>query len=72
MKTSLLKFYIIAFYLCSTFVSFAQIGSQDSTNDLESTDAPAAPINDYLWILALCGLIFVFFRLKSYSKQENP
>ena len=68
MKTSLLKFYIIAFYLCSTFVSFAQIGSQDSTNDLESTDAPAAPINDYLWILALCVQIPVILTTQFQFK----
>jgi hypothetical protein len=55
--------------LCSNFALFAQLGTGNDTNDLENADTPAAPINDYLWILALVGLVFVFLKLKSYSRQ---
>jgi len=44
---------------------FAEPGDGNDTNDLENVDAVAAPINDYLWVLALAGLIFVFMKLKS-------
>lgn len=63
------KYYIALFYLCSNFALFAQPGSGNGTGDLEGTDTPAAPINDYLWVLALIGLIFVFTKLKVNSRQ---
>jgi hypothetical protein len=71
MKNNLLKYYIASFYLCSTFVLFAQPGSGNSTNDLESADAPAAPINDYMWVLAIVGLIFVFIKIKIFFMKKE-
>ena len=73
MKTKLLKYYIAAFYLCSTFVTFAQEtpGTDDEAGTLENADAPAAPIEDYVWVLATVGLLFVFFRLRSFAQQRN-
>lgn len=65
MKNLFNKYYVAFFYLCSTFVVFAEPGDGNDTNDLENVDAVAAPINDYLWVLALAGLIFVFMKLKS-------
>jgi hypothetical protein len=50
---------------------FAEPGDGNNTNDLEIADAPAAPINDYLWILALAGLIFVFMKLKAAQSKKN-
>ena len=32
-------------------------------------DPGAAPINDYIWVLALVGLTFAFFIMKKYAKQ---
>jgi len=73
MKKEFNKYYIVFFFLCSNFALFAQPGSGNGTGDLETVDAPAAPINDYVWILALVGLIFVFKKMKSYSRQfDNP
>jgi hypothetical protein len=69
MKKQFNKYYIAFFLLCSNFVLFAQPGSGNDTSDLENADAPAAPINDYLWVLALVGLVFVFIKLKAYSRQ---
>lgn len=34
-------------------------------------DTPAAPIDDYIWVLALVGLIFVFLRFRALAKQRN-
>lgn len=33
-------------------------------------DEPAAPIDGYVWVLALIGLVYVFFRLR--AMVENP
>ena len=62
MKNTLLKYYIAAFYLCSTFVMFADPGTgTDDSTPLESDEAPL-PIDDYIWVLAVLGLIFVFMK----------
>lgn len=71
MKNSILKYYIAAFYLCSTFLTFAQPGAgngESGDGSLEGAD-PATPIDDYVWILALVGLAFVFLTLKAKYKQ---
>jgi hypothetical protein len=74
MKTNLLKYYIAAFYLCSTFVLVAQPGSGNGENGdagLEGTDAPAAPIDVYIWVLAAIGLIYVFLRGRAFAQQQK-
>ncbi len=72
MKNNLLKFYTLAFYFASTFILFAQStpGANDEGGTMES-DEVAAPIDDYVWILAVIGLLFVFYRLRSFAKQAN-
>jgi hypothetical protein len=70
MKNTVIKYYIIAFYLCSTFVLFAQPGDTAPgglEGDGDST--PGAPIDNYIWILALLGLVFVFLRLRATQKK---
>lgn len=70
MKNKILKYYIATFYFCSTFVMFADPGSEtDNAITLESTDSEAVPINDYIWVLALTGLVFVFLKFKDI--QQN-
>lgn len=71
MKNIFLKLYIIAFYFCSTALLFADPGTEDSTGtgNLESGDA-AAPIDDYVWIMALVGLIFVFMKFRAMKKNR--
>lgn len=71
MKTNLLKYYIAAFYFCSTFVLVAQPGTNDDTGGLEGEDAPAAPIDGYVWVLAGLGLFFVFLRLRALAKKQT-
>jgi hypothetical protein len=72
MKTNLLKYYIAAFYIFSTFVMVAQPGAGNGeTGDgaLEGADAPAAPVDGYVWVLALIGLLFVFLKFRAVFKQ---
>lgn len=73
MKNNLLKYYIAAFYLCSTFVMFAQ-ATDDGTGTLEDNGAndttPAAPIDDYVWVLALIGLVFVFLKFRAIQNRK--
>jgi hypothetical protein len=65
MKNSVLKYYITALYLCSTFITYAQDpGSNDTGGGLESGD-PAAPIDNYVWVLAVVGLLFVFMKFRA-------
>ena len=73
MKNNLLKYYIVAFYLCSTFVLFAQPGTNDTGGALEGdTDTtPAAPIDNYVWVLAAIGLLFVFLRFRALAQQKS-
>ncbi len=72
MKNNVLKYYIAAFYLCSTFTMFAQDpgagGGVD--NDGTTDQTPAAPIDDYVWVLALVGLLFVFMKFRAIQKRK--
>lgn len=70
MKKNLLKYYITAFYLYTSFVTFAQPGSDgDGSGGLEGSD-PAAPIDDYIWVLVLVALAFVFIKLRTFQKKK--
>lgn len=76
MKNKLVKYYIAAFYLCSTFVAFAEPGDEnDGTGDaaLEGggDTTPGAPIDDYVWVLALIGVFYVFLRLRAFARQKK-
>jgi hypothetical protein len=71
MKNNLTKYYIAAAYLCSTFILNAQPGSGSDTGTLETPDAPAAPIDNYIVLLALVGLFFVFMKFRMMLKKQN-
>ena len=75
MKNNVLKYYIAAFYMCSTFMLFAAPGEGNGAAgdaSLEGADAPAAtaPIDDYVWVLALVGLVFVFLKLRAIQNKK--
>jgi hypothetical protein len=73
MKNNVLKYYIAAFYLCSTFVMFAVPGTGNGeTGDgaVEGADAPAAAIDNYVWVLALVGFLFVFIKLRAIQNKK--
>ena len=74
MKNTVLKYYIAAFYLCSTFVLFAQPGDGNGLSGDDGLEGggdttPGAPIDDYVWVLALVGLLFVFLKFRAIYKQ---
>jgi hypothetical protein len=59
--------YILASVLIILFTNpiFAQADPGDDP------DAPGAPIGDYLWVLALIGLVIVFLRVRAAMLQGN-
>ena len=70
MKNNVLKYYITAVYFCSTFIAFAQgPGDNDTGGGLEGTDPPA-PIDDYVWVLAIVGLFFVFAKFRAIYNNK--
>ena len=71
MKNNLLKFYTIAFYFASTVILFAQTepGVTDEAGTMEGGEV-AAPIDDYLWVLALVGLVTVFMKFRAMHKNK--
>jgi hypothetical protein len=70
MKNNIFKIYTVAFYLCSTIVAFAQPGTgSNEIEPLESED-PIVPINNYIWVLAILGVTFVFLRFRVIYRQR--
>lgn len=72
MRNNLLKYYIATFYLCSTFVLFAQEdpGTDGGVEDTSGDTTPAASIDDYVFILALIGLVFVFMKIRAIQNRK--
>ncbi len=72
MKNNALKYYMTAFYFCSTFVMLAQDpgtgGGVDNDGTTDTT--PDASIDDYVWVLAVVGLLFVFMKFRAIQKMK--
>jgi hypothetical protein len=72
MKNNLIKFYTLAVYFIFTAVMMAQepgeggSGVEGGANDNTGT----APISDHLWVLAVVGLVFVYFKFRSIQKNS--
>jgi hypothetical protein len=76
MKNNLLKYYITVFYLFATFILFAQTppppGNNDGSGGIRNDgDTTPAPIDDYLWVVALLGIVFVILKFRAIHKQIN-
>jgi hypothetical protein len=70
MKNNIFKIYTVAFYLCSTIGAIAQPGTgSNEIEPLESED-PIVPINNYIWVLAILGVTFVFLRFRVIYRQR--
>lgn len=69
MKNSLMKLYLLAFFLVSDFVLFAQPGQDtgDGEPPLEGDDDPPAPINTKMIYLAILGIAFAYYF---FSKKK--
>ena len=72
MKNNLIKYYAIAFCMVVNFSVFALPPSDNSdTGDMDSTtEAVVAPIDEYVLVLALIGLVLVFFKMKAIQKKS--
>lgn len=68
MKNNLFKIYIVAFFLLTDFILFAQPGDDDGSGGLEGGDAPPAPINGKLIWLGLAAVLFAFYSYKRNRK----
>jgi hypothetical protein len=62
---SFAKIAIFGFMLFSTLVN-----AQEDLPEAPDDTAPA-PIDDYVWLLALIGLTFVFLKFRAFSKQRG-
>lgn len=55
---------ILLFFLSNAML-FAQPGSTDDGGTLESTDTPAAPIDDWISLVLVLGLLLGYYILKT-------
>jgi len=88
MKTKILYIITTVFLFMATSPMMAQRGASKNTNPMLSqrgaskisatnpkdvnADPDLAPIDDYLWVLVLVGVVFAIIKLKAYAKQTKP
>jgi hypothetical protein len=70
MKNNFLKYYIAAFYFASTVILFATETPGVDNEDGNMEGAEVAPIDDYVWVLALVGLVTVFMKFRAMHKNK--
>ena len=69
-----LKYFIAICFFCSTLAVFAQPGEGNgSSGDAgldggAESDTTGMPIDDYVWVLAGLGLVYVW-RLRAFAPQ---
>jgi hypothetical protein len=51
-------------------LSITRVSAQADLPD-EPVDEPAAPIDGYILVLALIGLVYVFLRIRAFTKEGN-
>jgi hypothetical protein len=51
-------------------LSITTVNAQTDLPDAP-VDEPAAPIDGYVWVLAMLGLVYVFLRVSTFTKQGN-
>lgn len=76
MKNNLIKFYTVVAFLCTSLAMFAQdpgsgTNGGGTLDDATGDVTPGAPIDGYVWVLALIGLTFVYLKLRAISKRVN-
>lgn len=65
---NLFRIYLLSFFLLSDFVLFAQPGDDDPGGGLGGGDPAPAPINSTLILLAIMGILFVFYTFRKNKK----
>ena len=63
------KLFIFCFVLLSNFMMYSAPGDDTGSGDLEGDDAPVAPIDSKLIILALAGIIFAVYTFRNNRKR---
>lgn len=64
-KIITIKLYSILFFLIFTGKTFA-----DASNPEEAPeDIAATPIGDYAWVLALIGILYIYFKFQPMQKK---
>jgi len=64
MKKYIAKSILVTTALLINTVTFAQ-GDFGDPADTDPLDGPVAPIGDYIWVLGVIGLIYVFYKMKT-------
>jgi hypothetical protein len=65
-----IKIFIFSFVFLSDFIMFSQTPGDDTGDGtLEGDDAPVAPINSKLIVLALAGIIFAVYTFRNNRKR---
>lgn len=74
-KTEKMKKYIttVSFAKIAVFVFMLFTTLINAQTDLpdEPVDTPAAPIDDYVWVMAAIGFVYVFIRLRTLARLGN-
>jgi hypothetical protein len=79
LKNKKFKFFTLALFFYSTLVIFAATGpgSTSDTGDYEGDDpvpttkqAAPLPIDDYIWGLALIGMMYGFIKFRTYQNSK--
>ena len=73
MKNNSLKYYIATVFFLSTFIMFSDPGEPGGGGcpgcpPLEGEDG--VPIDDYVWVLAVIGLVLAFMKLRAIQKNK--
>jgi len=62
------KIFLIVASIFITLLSNPVLAQADPGDD---PDVPAAPIDNYVWILAAIGLIYVFLKVRAFALQTE-
>lgn len=62
------KIFLIIAGIFITLISNPVLAQADPGDD---PDVEAVPIDDYLWILAAVGFLFIFLKVRAFILQAN-
>jgi hypothetical protein len=63
------KIFLIVASIFITLLSHPVLAQLEEPGD--DPDVPAAPIDDYIWVLAAIGLVYVFFKVRAFALRAN-